>query len=290
MTLSETGADAAEPWGRAEFEERLRDVVERRYHHRHSFNVRMHEGELSPDEVRRWITNRFHYQRHIPVKDALIMSKLDTPELRRMWVRRVEQQDGRAAGGRTAGGRTADEGGIERWLRLGEAAGLDRAVLLAGRQVLPGVRFAVDGYVNFCRHRPALDAVAASLTELSAPDLMRRRTAAFERHYPWVRSSGLAYFRDRVHQGRQAGDEALRLVLDWARDRAGQDRAVAALAFKCEVLWSLLDAVDHASSPPSSEAGSPSPSSPPSPSMSSSPSSSSSPSPPSSPSPSGDAR
>ncbi|MGW5422894.1 pyrroloquinoline-quinone synthase PqqC [Streptomyces sp. NPDC003943] len=255
MTLSETGADAAEPWGRAEFEERLRDVVERRYHDRHPFNVRMHEGGLSPEEVRRWIANRFHYQRHIPVKDALIMAKLDTPELRRMWVRRVEEQDGRAEGGRLV-----DEGGIERWLRLGEAAGLDRAGLLAGREVLPGVRFAVGGYVDFCRHRPALDAVAASLTELSAPDLMRRRTAAFERHYPWVRSSGLAYFRDRVHQGRQAGDEALRLVLDWARDRAGQDRAVAALAFKCQVLWSLLDAVDHASSSASASASAPSPS------------------------------
>ncbi|MFF0434309.1 pyrroloquinoline-quinone synthase PqqC [Streptomyces sp. NPDC004327] len=239
MTLVDTGADTAEPWGRAEFEERLRDVVERRYHDRHPFNIRMHEGALSPDEVRRWITNRFHYQRHIPVKDALITAKLDTSELRRVWIRRLEEQDGRGA----------DEGGIERWLRLGEAAGLDRSALLAGRHVLPGVRFAVDAYVTFCRDRPALDAVAATLTELSAPDLLLRRTAAFERHYPWVDAGGLGYFRDRVHQGRRAGDEALSLVLDRARDRAGQERAVAALVFKCEVLWSLLDAVDHASAP-----------------------------------------
>ncbi|MEV5971633.1 pyrroloquinoline-quinone synthase PqqC [Streptomyces sp. NPDC051921] len=237
MTPVETGVAAAEPWSRAEFEERLRDVVRQRYHDRHPFNVRMHEGALSPEEVRRWITNRFHYQRHIPVKDALITAKLDTSELRRTWARRLEDQDGRAPG----------EGGIERWLRLGEAAGLDRSGLLAGRQVLPGVRFAVDAYVNFCRHRPVLDAVAASLTELSAPDLMRVRTEAFERHYPWVRSGGLAYFRDRVHQGRRDSDEALSLVLDSARDRAGQERAVAAVAFKCEVLWSLLDAVDQAS-------------------------------------------
>ncbi|MFF9837942.1 pyrroloquinoline-quinone synthase PqqC [Streptomyces sp. NPDC013740] len=233
----DTGADAAPPWSRTEFEQRLREVAERRYHDRHPFNVRMHEGALSPEEVRRWIVNRFHYQRHIPVKDALIMSKLDTPELRRGWARRIEEQDGRAA----------DEGGIERWLRLGEAAGLDRDGLLSGREVLPGVRFAVDAYVNFCRLRPVLEAVAASLTELSAPDLLRRRTEVFERYYPWVASDGLAYFRSRVRQGRRDGGEALRLVLDRARERAEQERAVAALTFKCEVLWSLLDAVDHAS-------------------------------------------
>ncbi|MFJ8078298.1 pyrroloquinoline-quinone synthase PqqC [Streptomyces sp. NPDC096176] len=234
MTVVEV--ETERPWSRSEFEERLRAVAEQRYHDRHPFNVRMHEGTLSPAEVRRWITNRFHYQQHIPVKDALITAKLETPELRRMWIRRIEDHDGREG----------DEGGIERWLRLGEAAGLDRTGLLSGSGVLPGVRLAVEGYVNFCRLRPALEAVAASLTELSAPDLMRRRIDAFERHYPWIEAEGLAYFRARVSQGRRDSGEAMGLVLRWARDRAGQERAVAALAFKCDVLWTLLDAVDHA--------------------------------------------
>ncbi|MGN9789613.1 pyrroloquinoline-quinone synthase PqqC [Streptomyces sp. OZ13] len=232
MTLVET----ERPWGRQEFEDQLRAVAEQRYHDRHPFNVRMHEGTLTPAEVRRWITNRFHYQQHIPVKDALITAKLGTPELRRMWIRRIQDHDGREG----------DEGGIERWLRLGEAAGLDRAGLLSGSGVLPGVRLAVEGYVNFCRLRSTLEAVAASLTELSAPDLMRRRIEAFERHYPWIDAEGLAYFRARVGQGRRDSGEAMDLVLSRARGRAEQERAVAALAFKCDVLWSLLDAVDHA--------------------------------------------
>lgn len=217
------------------FEERLRAVARDHYHDRHPFNVRMHQGELTPDELRRWILNRFHYQRHIPVKDALVLAKLGTPRLRRMWLRRIEEHDGRAEG----------EGGIERWLRLGEAAGLDRAELLSGAGVLPGVRLAVDGYVNFCRLRSPLEAVAASLTELSAPGIMRTRITAFERHYRWIDADGLAYFRTRETQGRQDSGEALGLVLDWARTEADQERAVAALAFKCDVLWSLLDAIDH---------------------------------------------
>ncbi|GAA3183775.1 MULTISPECIES: pyrroloquinoline-quinone synthase PqqC [Streptomyces] len=219
-----------------DFESELRAVPERRYHHRHPFNLRMHRGTLGPDELRSWILNRFHYQRHIPVKDALILAKLDDPALRRLWIRRITDHDG------TDG----DEGGIERWLRLGEAAGLDRADLLSGDKVLPGVRLAVDGYVNLCRHGTALEAVAASLTELFAPDLMATRIAAFEKHYTWIEPEGLAYFDTRVGQGRRDSGEALALVLSWARTRADQEAALAALSYKCEVLWTLLDAVDRA--------------------------------------------
>lgn len=228
---------AAAPWGTAEFTERLRAVAEDRYHDRHPFNVRMHQGELTPAELRRWIINRFHYQRHIPVKDALILAKFDDPALRRVWVRRIQDHDGTAVG----------QGGIERWLRLGEAAGLERPALWDTARVLPGVRLAVEGYVNFCRLRPVLDAVAASLTELSAPGLMRTRIAAFERYYPWIEAEGLAYFRTRIGQGGRDSEEALALVQGWARTREQQERAVAALTFKCEVLWALLDAVDRAS-------------------------------------------
>ncbi|WP_055551773.1 pyrroloquinoline-quinone synthase PqqC [Streptomyces sp. NBRC 110028] len=217
-------------------ETRLRAVAEERYHDRHPFNLRMHAGELTPAEMRRWILNRFHYQRHIPVKDALITAKLDTPGLRRMWLRRIRDHDGAADG----------EGGIERWLRLGEAAGLGRERLLTGADVLPGVRLAVDGYVNFCRLGTPLEAVAASLTELSAPGIMRTRIEAFERHYRWIEREGLRYFRDRVGQGSRDSAEALDLVLTWARTPEDEERAVAALTFKCEVLWSLLDAVEHA--------------------------------------------
>jgi pyrroloquinoline-quinone synthase len=218
------------------FEAELRAVPEERYHHLHPFNLRMHAGELSQAELRGWILNRFHYQRNIPVKDAHVLAKLPTSDLRRKWLRRIQDHDGAAPG----------EGGIERWLRLGEAAGLDRDLLLSGEGVLPGVRMAVDGYVNLCRNGTLVEAVASSLTELFAPDLMRTRIAAFEKHYPWIGAAGLRYFRIRVDQGRQDSGEALALVLDQARTREDKDRAVAALRFKCDVLWALLDAVDGA--------------------------------------------
>lgn len=235
MTVTSVGMPPAAPWTPAELEESLSALAEERYHHRHPFNLRMHDGALSPQELRRWILNRFHYQRHIPVKDALILAKLDDPELRRSWIRRIHDHDGLQPG----------EGGIERWLRLGEAAGLERALLLSGEGVLPAVRLAVDGYVNFCRDRSPLEAVAASLTERFAPDLMRTRITAWKHHYPWVEPGGLRYFQVRVDQGTRDGREATELVHGWVRTRQDQERVLAAFTFKCDVLWSLLDAVEH---------------------------------------------
>ncbi|GAA0235038.1 pyrroloquinoline-quinone synthase PqqC [Cryptosporangium japonicum] len=207
-----------------------------RYHHQHPFHVRMNAGELSPRQLRGWIANRFYYQENIPRKDAAILSNCPDVEVRRRWIRRITDHDG------TAG----TEGGIEAWLRLGEAAGLPRAEILDHRHLVPGVRFAVDAYVNFTRTRPWVEAVASSLTELFAPDLMAERLAAFERHYPWIDAGGLAYFRNRLHQAPRDCEHALEIVTTHCLSAETRAAAIDALSFKCDVLWSQLDCIDTA--------------------------------------------
>jgi pyrroloquinoline-quinone synthase len=208
----------------------------RRYHSLHPFHRRMNEGALSPEQVRGWVANRFHYQANIPRKDAAILSNCPYPEVRRRWIGRIVDHDGTGPG----------EGGIEAWLRLGEAVGLSRAEVADERHVVPGVRFAVDAYVTFARTRPWVEAVASSLTELFAPDLMAERLAAFERHYDWIDPAGLAYFRARLTQAPRDSEHALEVVTEHCRTPAEQAAAVAALAFKNDVLWSMLDAIDQA--------------------------------------------
>src|SRR5262249_15926139 len=134
----------------------------------------------------------------------------------------------------------------EAWLRLAEAVGLSRQEVLDERRVLPDVRFAVDANVTFARTRPWLEAVATTLTELFAPDLMRGRIAAFEQHYSWVDPAGLAYFKGGLTQAPGEGAYALDLVSHYCTACEQQERAIAALAFKCDVLWSVLDAIHHA--------------------------------------------
>jgi pyrroloquinoline-quinone synthase len=207
-----------------------------RYHAQHPFHRRMNEGRLSPQQIQGWVANRFYYQENIPRKDAAIIANCPDRDVRRHWVQRIIDHDG------TAG----SEGGIEAWLRLAEAAGLTREEVWDERHVVPGVRFAVDAYVNFARTRPWVEAVASSLTELFAPDLMAERLAAFERYYPWVDPAGLAYFRARLTQAPRDSQHALRVVTERCLTPEEQAAAVAALSFKCDVLWSMLDAIDRA--------------------------------------------
>lgn len=207
------------------------------YHDRHPFHQRMNAGALSPAQLRGWAANRFYYQVNLPRKDANILANCPVPEIRVRWAQRIGDHDG-----------TRDApGGIEAWVRLGQAMGLSREEITDTRHVVPGVRFAVDAYVNFCRNRPWTEAVASSLTELFAPDLMGRRLAAFERHYPWIDSAGLTYFRSRLTQAPRDAEHALEVVTEYCVTPEQQDAAVAALSFKCDVLWSMMDAIDHAS-------------------------------------------
>jgi pyrroloquinoline-quinone synthase len=208
------------------------------YWREHPFHTRLHQGKLSDHEIRVWVANRWYYQAALSRKDAAILANCPRPEVRRRWIARIVYQDGAREG----------EGGLEAWLRLAEAVGLSRAEVIAERHVAPAVRFATDAYLTFARERPWLEAVAASLTELFSPDLMRERVVAMRRHYPWIDPAGYAYFESRTSAAASDADVALELVLSHCRTRAEQDAAQEALAFKCDVLWALLDGIEHAAS------------------------------------------
>jgi pyrroloquinoline-quinone synthase len=218
----------------------LRREGERRYHDHHPFHRRMHEGSLTRRQLREWVRNRYYYQTRIPIKDALIVSKSEDPAFRRLWLRRIRDHDGDRDG----------EGGLELWLRLAEGVGLDREEVKSCAGVLPGVRFACDAYVELVRERSLVEAVASSLTEFFAPDLLAQRVAAWEKHYPWVEVETLEYFRSRVPRARRDSEEAVDFVAVNAPSYEMQERCVAALVRKTEILWHLLDCVQAATIDP----------------------------------------
>jgi pyrroloquinoline-quinone synthase len=231
--------DALTPWTADEFEGRLR-ALESRYHVHHPFNVRLNAGQLQPFQVRGWVANRYYYQCRIPVKDAAILANCDDRATRRRWVERLLDHDGRD----DHQGQHA--GGIESWASLGVAVGLRRDVLDAFTEVKPGVRFAVDAYVNFAREAPWQEAVISSLTEMFAPQIHRDRLAGWPRHYAWVDQRGLDYFRTRIPLAGRDVEHGLEVARQWCITRARQQRAIEILSFKLDVLWSLLDAVERA--------------------------------------------
>src|SRR5207245_8475826 len=131
------------------------------------------------------------------------VSKSEDPAFRRLWSRRIRDHDGEREG----------EGGLELWLRLADGVGLEREDVKSCAGVLPGVRFACDAYVELVRERSLVEAVASSLTEFFAPDLMSKRVLAWEQHYPLVSPDMLAYFRSRVPRARRDSEEAIDFVI-----------------------------------------------------------------------------
>lgn len=221
-------------WPREEFEAQLR-ALGSRYHIHHPFNVRMNSGRCSPDEIRIWVANRFYYQINIPLKDAAILSNCDDRETRRLWVQRILDHDGHGD----------DAGGIEAWVRLGEAVGLSREALWSLTHVVPGVRFAVDAYVNFARRAPWQEAVCSSLTEMFAPQIHKDRLAGWPEAYPWIAQEGLQYFRSRIPLAQRDVEHGLAVTLDYFTTPAAQRRAIEILRFKLDVLWSMLDSIER---------------------------------------------
>ena len=223
------------PLGPAELADALR-AFSTSYYAEHPFHRLMHEGRLTRTQLQGWVANRLAYQRAIPRKDAAILSNCPDPAIRREWIQRIVDHDGTRAG----------TGGIEMWIRLGEALGVPRDAMEDERHVLPGVRMAAESYVTFCRTKPWIDAVASSLTELFAPGLMRQRIAAFAEHYAWVDRTGLEYFRSRLDQAPRDSRHGLELVQQYCTTLETQRRAFDALRFKLEMLWVMIDTIHNA--------------------------------------------
>ncbi len=214
----------------------LRAIGAERYHIHHPFHRLLHDGKLDRGQVQAWALNRFYYQSSIPVKDATLLARLPTADLRREWRRRLVDHDGDAPG----------TGGVARWMKLAEGVGLDPDYVRSGAGILPATRFAVDAYVAFVRDRSVLEAVASSLTELFSPQIIAERVSGMLAHYDWITRDTLAYFTPRLTQAPQDSDFALAYVQENARTAAEQQAVLAALRFKCDVLWAQLDALHHA--------------------------------------------
>jgi coenzyme PQQ biosynthesis protein C len=219
-----------------ELEAALRDIGARRYHRLHPFHGLLHGGKCTKGQVQAWALNRYYYQAVIPLKDASLIGRCEDPALRREWRSRLVDHDGGADG----------EGGIERWLKLTDGLGLDRDYVVSTRGLLPGTRFAADAYVRFVRERPLLEAIASSLTELFSPDIISERVAGMLANYDFVTPATLAYFDKRPPLAKRDSDFALDYVRRHATTAQTQAAVLAALEFKCDVLWAMLDALYHA--------------------------------------------
>ena len=221
------------PWTREEFEDKLREKG-KGYHIYHPIHVMMYEGKMTKEQLQCWVANRFYYQISIPMKDAAILSNCPDKEVRKEWIVRITDHDGV----------DGQVGGIEAWIQLGMAVGLSREDVTSLKYLSPGVKFAVDAYVNFARQRPWQESVCSSLTELFAPHIHQQRISSWPSMYPWIDESGLTYFKKRLTEARRDVEQGLSVTLDYfSTSRDMQLKALDILQFKLDVLWVIADAI-----------------------------------------------
>ncbi len=218
--------------GRQEFLAVLRDNMKGRYQDRHPIMLLLYEGRLTHKQMKAWIVNRFYLQKNVPIKDAAVLSNCPETEVRKMWISRMLRREGIGQ----------SIGDVEGWISFAEAAGISSEDLLRAR-FLPGVRFAVDGYVNFARRATWIEGVAASLFEYFAKDELLRRVDAFKKFYPWIEPHGLKFFMSRLSQLDVTNEGTLGIIMKYCRTRKLQMEALAAAIYMSEVTWSLHDAV-----------------------------------------------
>lgn len=220
----------------AELEAALRDIGAKRYHRLHPFHALLHGGKCTKGQVQAWALNRYYYQAMIPIKDASLIARCEDPAVRREWRARLVDHDGEREG----------DGGIARWLKLTDGLGLDRDFVTSLRGLLPGTRFAVEAYVHFVHEKTLLEAIASSLTEMFSPAIISERMAGMLANYDFVTRETLSYFDKRPPQAQRDTAFALDYIKRNAETPEQQLAVLAALEFKCGVLWAMLDALYHA--------------------------------------------
>jgi pyrroloquinoline-quinone synthase len=75
---------------------------------------------------------------------------------------------------------------------------------------------------------------------------MQKRVADMLANYAWIAPADLAYFTNRINAVSGEGQATVDIVVRHCVTREQQEKAIAALSFKCDVLWSMLDAIERA--------------------------------------------
>lgn len=224
---------AQKPISREKFIKKLKERGSERYQDSHPFTQLLNSGKLTNTQLHAWILNWFYYQNAIPLRDGAIISRCPISDVRRIWVSRILIHDGYGEA----------EGGIEGWLRFAEASGLDRDVLLSARY-LSGVRLAVDSLVEFARNSSWIEGVSTSLTQLFLPAVVEKRINALAKHYgEIVNPEGMRYFMSLSAQAKKDSTTALNLVLKYCDTSEKQEKAIDAVIFSEDVLWTILDSI-----------------------------------------------
>jgi len=199
-------------------------ILSETFKNNHPFEVLMDSGKCTQSQIQSWICNRYCFQKTMVAKDSIILSKCPDRTFRQMWIKRIIEAD-------------APDGGLESWIRLGVACGIDAT---DSTKVYPATKFAMDSFLNWCTRTDWKIVVASSLSQLNAVVNHRRKFATWYELYPWIETGGLDYFLLRIDQVDIDSKKCLEFV---QLNPLSEESLREATTIKREIMKCMLDSI-----------------------------------------------
>jgi pyrroloquinoline-quinone synthase len=209
----------------------LKRTLHARYPRPHPLRQLLLSGRLTREQLQGWAKNLFHEFRNIHRFFGVRYQKCPVPELRRALLENMVEEEGEDL----FGGKHPSH--AELWLRFAAGLGVPREEMLA-YEPLPGIRAALEMYVKLVEQSHWVVAIGTGLVfEGEGPRRMREEREALEKHYPWIPSEALEFFRAHEYHDAGHGNFVIEVIRNYCMEEHLQNEMREAVKARADTMW-----------------------------------------------------
>ena len=218
----------------------LQEVLQKRHPRPHPVRQLLLTGRLTKEQLQWWARNLYHEFSNIHRFFGVRYQKCPVAELRRALIENMIEEEGEDMIGRK------HPSHAELWRRFGEGVGVPREEML-GYEPLPGIRAALEMYVQLVQQSHWAVAIGTGLVfEGGGPKRMKEEREALERHYPWIPSRALDFFRVHEYHDEGHGNFCVDVIRQHCMELHLQEEMRAAVRSRADIMWLQNDSIYHA--------------------------------------------
>ncbi|HEY7713801.1 MAG TPA: iron-containing redox enzyme family protein [Candidatus Binatia bacterium] len=218
----------------------LQHTLQQRHPRAHPVRQLLLTGRLTKEQLQGWAKNQFHEFRNIHRFFGVRYQKCPVPELRRMLLENMVEEEGEDL----FGGKYPSH--PELWVRFAEGIGIGRAEIL-DYEPLPGIRAALEMYVSLVQQSHWAVAIGTGLVfEGGGPKRMREEREALEKYYPWISSSSLDFFRAHEYHDEGHGNMVVNVIKQYCMEDKLQAEMREAVRQRADIMWLQNDCIYNA--------------------------------------------
>jgi pyrroloquinoline-quinone synthase len=218
----------------------LQQVLHQRHPQPHPVRQLLLSGRLTKEQLQWWAKNQFHEFRNIHRFFGIRYQKCPIPELRRMLLENMVEEEGEDLfGGKYPSHR-------ELWVQFAQGIGIDSADILH-YQPLPGIRAALEMYVSLVQQSHWAVAIGTGLVfEGGGPKRMKEEREALEKYYPWIPIACLDFFRAHEYHDEGHGDMVTSVIKQHCMEVKLQEEMREAVRQRSDIMWLQNDSIYNA--------------------------------------------